>query len=424
MEKMKRLFAIAVIWLGCALAWVVLGATVLVRTDESSGDMQREVYGLWGPPGVQVPPSATFTKRQLTEEVVVEQAGTAEPTTRTIQKESEVQVPLGLDASKVDVSLALEHRRKGLMWFPTYVVGFRGEFSFVNDGVEAQDVTVAFPLRSGESSATFDAFAIADAAGKPVRFRIDGAQARFVERFEKGEKKRYTISYKTRGTSSFRYALTQGTGRVQNLRLVVRTNFANVDFPADAISPTRHGVTAQGWQGTWEFENLISAAPIGIELPHLLNPGPLASKVTFFAPVSLLFFFFVVAVLAQARGREMHPMHYFLLGCAFFAFHLLFAYLVDHLALVTSFAIASGVSLFLVVSYARLFVGWKFALREMAIAQLLYLVLFSASFFWEGFTGLAITVGAILTLFFVMQVTGRLHPANAREPQNAPAGTR
>jgi len=65
------------------------------------------------------------------------------------------------------------------------------------------------------------------------------------------------------------------------------------------------------------------------------------------------------------------------------------------------------VSVVLVVSYARLFVGWTFALREIGMAQLLYLVLFSYTFFWEGFTGLAITIGAILTLFFVMQVTGR-----------------
>jgi signal transduction histidine kinase len=99
--------------------------------------------------------------------------------------------------------------------------------------------------------------------------------------------------------------------------------------------------------------------------------------------------------------------HYFLLSCAFFAFHLLFAYMVDRWSIGVSFAVASAVSTFLVVSYARLFVGWKFALREMGIAQLLYLVLFSYTFFWEGFTGLAITIGAILTLFGVMQITGR-----------------
>ena len=124
--------------------------------------------------------------------------------------------------------------------------------------------------------------------------------------------------------------------------------------------------------------------------------------------MGLLFFFFVVAVLAAAGKRRIHPLNYFFFGCAFFAFHLLFAYLVDHVAIVPAFALSSLVSLALVVSYARLFVGWRFALGEMAAAQLIYLVLFSFTFFWTGFTGLAITTGAILTLFVIMQLTGRV----------------
>jgi len=35
-------------------------------------------------------------------------------------------------------------------------------------------------------------------------------------------------------------------------------------------------------------------------------------------------------------------------------------------------------------------------------------VVFSYAFFFKGFTGLAITVGSILTLFVVMQFTGRV----------------
>ena len=77
-------------------------------------------------------------------------------------------------------------------------------------------------------------------------------------------------------------------------------------------------------------------------------------------------------------------------------------------AIAPSFVLASAVSVVLVVTYARLFVGWRFALVEMGLSQLLYLVLFSFTFFWEGFTGLAITVGAILTLFVIMQLTGRV----------------
>ena len=45
---------------------------------------------------------------------------------------------------------------------------------------------------------------------------------------------------------------------------------------------------------------------------------------------------------------------------------------------------------------------------DAGLTQLIYLVLFSYAFFFEGFTGLAVTIGAILTLFVVMQMTGRL----------------
>ena len=60
------------------------------------------------------------------------------------------------------------------------------------------------------------------------------------------------------------------------------------------------------------------------------------------------------------------------------------------------------------VSYLRLVVGLRFAALEAGLAQLIYLVLFSYAFFFKGFTGLAVTIGAILTLFVVMQMTGRV----------------
>src|SRR5262249_19523811 len=107
-------------------------------------------------------------------------------------------------------------------------------------------------------------------------------------------------------------------------------------------------------------------------------------------------------------GIELHPMNYFFLATAFFAFHLLLAYLVDHISIHVAFVICSIVSVFLVVSYLRLVVGMRFAAVEAGGAQLIYLVLFSYAFFFKGFTGLAITIGSIVTLFVVMQMTGRI----------------
>jgi len=143
-------------------------------------------------------------------------------------------------------------------------------------------------------------------------------------------------------------------------------------------------------------------------MPAKLQPGPLAGQISFFAPVSLLFFFFVVFIIANLRRVDLHPMNYFFLATAFFAFHLLMAYLVDHISIHLAFAICSAVSVVLLVSYLRLVVGMRFAALEAGLAQVIYLILFSYAFFFEGFTGLAITIGAILTLFITMQMTARV----------------
>ena len=96
------------------------------------------------------------------------------------------------------------------------------------------------------------------------------------------------------------------------------------------------------------------------------------------------------------------------IAAAFFSFHLLFGYSADHLPVEAAFALSSVVSVVLVVSYLRLVVGPRFAFVEAGLAQLLYLVGFSLAHFFEGFTGLTVTVLGILTLFALMMLTGRI----------------
>jgi inner membrane protein involved in colicin E2 resistance len=159
-----------------------------------------------------------------------------------------------------------------------------------------------------------------------------------------------------------------------------------------------------------------------MQLPERLNPGPFAARVTFFAPVSLLFFLTVMVILGMTTGTSLHPMHYWFIAAAFFAFHLLLAYLVDHISVNAAFAIAASVSLGLVVSYLRVVTGMRRALLGAGLAQAIFLILFSYAFFFEGFTGLAITIGAVVTLFVLMQMTARVSwdDVFASQPQARP----
>jgi hypothetical protein len=80
-----------VIWLGCTVAWLILGGAVHLRTDSLSGSLTDEVYALWGPPGRQAPPLGTYQKLEKTEEKVVEQTS-AGSVTRTVVHETKVFV--------------------------------------------------------------------------------------------------------------------------------------------------------------------------------------------------------------------------------------------------------------------------------------------------------------------------------------------
>jgi inner membrane protein involved in colicin E2 resistance len=148
-------------------------------------------------------------------------------------------------------------------------------------------------------------------------------------------------------------------------------------------------------------------------MPERLQPGELAAQLSFTAPISLLFFFLVIALLAKLEGLDVHPVNYMFLAASFFSFHLLFAYTVDRIPLGLAFALASGVSVVMVTTYLRLVVSAKFGFLKAGVAQLVYLVGFSAAHFLEGFTGLTVTVLSIATLFLCMLLTGRVRWSEA-----------
>jgi inner membrane protein involved in colicin E2 resistance len=129
---------------------------------------------------------------------------------------------------------------------------------------------------------------------------------------------------------------------------------------------------------------------------------------SFSAPISLGLFLIFVYVITLLRKVEIHPVNFLFVAAAFFSFNLLFSYTADRLPVQTAFFISSAVSVGLVASYLRLVVGPRFALFEAGVAQLLYQVGFSTAHFFDGYTGLSITVLVILTLFLLMQLTGRV----------------
>jgi hypothetical protein len=373
----KRMAALAFIFVCTSLAWVALGSNVFYRTYHSGTNLRGRVASIWGGVQEQRPAYAFFL------------TGSSLPLERT----------------RVHTSIDLEHRQKGLLWYNTYKVAFHGEYTFRNKTATEQDVQFYLPLPA--EKAVYDGLRL-ELDGRRMDLVVEGRAAVAKGKVAAGSAGVLRAAYASQGLDRWRYNFGNAVSGVNDFELQVATNFAKVDFSDDALAPTTKRRTARGWDLTWKYSSLVSGFQISIDMPSRLQPGQLVGEISYFAPVSLFFFFFVMLMITTLRGVDLHPMNYFFLAASFFAFHLLLAYLADHLDIHLAFLLCSAVSIGLVVSYLRIVVGPRFAFRQAAAAQFVYLVLFSYAFFLEGFTGLAVATGSVVTLFIVMQLTARI----------------
>ena len=401
--NLKKLVAIIFIWVLVTAGWMVLGTVVMVRTEGAGtreGDVARGVEGLWGTPQVQPEPS-------------VRAAGASD---------REGAPPA---TSEVIAEIDTQFRKRGLKWFSVYHVRFTGSYTVTNDGDASAAYTVRF--HQPESNAEFS----------EQEVTIDGErQPRWTDTvttpsLEPGDSCVVVFSYASTGTSSWTYAL-PADRMINDLQVTVRIDSPDYDFDPDCSPPDVRNMQPDGdgrYDLVWNRQLVTNARNVRVLMPERKQPGALASRISFFAPVSLLFFFVVMIIIQIVRRLRLHPMHYLFLSAAFFAFHLLLAYLVDHAELHLSFWIAAATSVFLVVMYLWLVAGPKAGILYAGVSQLVYLVLFSYSFFLEGFTGLTVTIGSVVTLGVLMVLTAKvrwgetlpeLEPKRGEVP--APAG--
>ena len=375
-----RVMAIVAIYFLACVGWTILGTVTEYRSEELANRLGMAVNNLWGTKLVQSAPHFS-----------VEIPGT---------KKVRYIMPAQND---INVSLDLEYRKKGLIWYSTYVTNFSA--SYVIKNAEEVSQKVRFHFNFPAAGATYDAFSLL-VDGKKVLSPINTNRglSEIVE-IEPSKTKTFVVSYRTRGLDEWRYRLAPTTGRVQNFSLKAKTNFLGVDYPEGSLSPMKAEKSKDGLSLQWQASDLITNQDVGIVVPQKINPGPLASRITFFAPVCLIFFFTLVAAINVVRKIAIHPMHYLFVAAGFFAFHLLLAYLVDHLDVHLAFVVSAVTSVVLVTTYLTAALGEDFPAFVAVVGQTFFLVLFSYSFFLKGATGLTVAIGSVLTLAVLMKVT-------------------
>jgi hypothetical protein len=408
-----------------SIAWWVLAALMEVRTSSQENALSGAVAELWGSPLQQNAPTVAFEHLVWVDELETVLAANGQPlldgnggqVTRTRRVQRLQQDSASLASSDVDVDLQLDQRRKGLIWFSLYDVSFDADWTYIHEHEEPGKLVIRFP------------FPVADGMYDDFRLTVDGEERwdavpreGAVETkipVEPGQKVAFSVGYKSRGRDSFVYRPVPdwSVGQVRELSLTMTTDFGDIDYPPQTMSPSSREAAGGGWKLGWDFRRLVTGQSIGMVMPSRVQAGPLATSMALSAPISLGLYMVWIFVLGLLKRIDIHPINHLFLAAAFFSFHLLFGYVADHVPVEVAFVLAAVVSLTLTTSYLRLVVGPRFALIEAGIAQLLYLVGFSLAHFWEGWTGLSVTVLGIVTLFALMQMTGRIRWSRVLSPE-------
>ena len=376
----NKLISIIFIFFGGVCAWFILGQANWIRSHDTAFSVHKSVQELWGAPIVQHAPTMS------------------------------VKVPgsdrlryLTPSRNNLRVNINLEQRKKGLLWYPTYIVEFHGEYELTNSSNVAQNIRVDFSLPS--TTATYENLKLeVDGQLLPLDI-VDGRGFARMLPLGPGATAAVKVQYRTRGMDSWSYVFDSNSAQVRGLEARLQTNFKDIDYSEGALSPMNSEPTPQGLDINWQADELITQQNLSIELPRKLNPGPLAARMSFFAPICLLFFFVLISAVCIKKKISIHPMHYLFVNAGFLAFHLLFAYSIDVINVHLSFVISSLVSIALVVGYLARALGPTFPWKIAALGQIIYLVLFSYSFFIEGLTGLTVTLVSIATLAVLMTMT-------------------
>jgi inner membrane protein involved in colicin E2 resistance len=407
MHPIIRLFGFMGVFLLAAIGWLVLGAVTSSRTSDQRGALVGRVADLWGSSQVQTAPTFElhWTEQETKTEEVTDAAGRIS-TKRTVESVARMQA-MDPARSRIAVDLRLDQRRKGLLWFPLYDVAFHGAWAYHHAEDVARDLRVSLTLP--DKSGIYDEFRfVVDGVDLAPRIRPAEGIVTTLLPVKPGQNVALEVFYRSRGMGEWTYRPTNQVGQIEDFRLTMNTDFRDIDFPKLTMSPSKKVEKAGGYELEWKFSRLVSGYGIGMVMPTHLQPGELAAEMSFSAPISLGLFLVFIYVITLIKRIEIHPINVLFVGAAFFSFNLLFGYTADRLPVEMAFLLASAVSVGLVTSYLRLVAGPRFALVEAGLAQLVYQVGFSLAYFYEGYTGLSVTVLVVLTLFLLMQLTGRM----------------
>lgn len=297
-------------------------------------------------------------------------------------------------------------RAKGLLKYAGYDLVFDGTYTIENLQNKSRKFYFNFPLPENAGNITnikveLDQNSYSGDTNLANGFDWQG-------KLKPGEMRTFRIRYHAKGTDRFNYLLGTNQLEVRRLDIQLNTNFEDYLIPDNAMAPTGEASDNEHKQLLWQSDNLITGQNVAIEFKISGNYGAVASKLFYYSPLSLGLFTGLLLIMGIAKQTRLHPMHFLFLMTGFFIFYLFGSYVIGLLHILIGIFLALLLSTGIMLYYAYLIKRGRDLIYNVGFGAGMFQWIFSIAFFFPAYTGLLITIAAIIAFVVLMHSTAKV----------------
>lgn len=387
MQFLRKTLLNKYIWLiffPLLIGWIMLSDRLYMRTYKAMSYQLQSVKKIWGGNLAQPMPSVRY--KLFGSDVSALNKGE-------------------ISASDISVTLEVNYRKKGLVYYTGYNTKFIGKYTLQNPEKEQVYLSFIFPYPTQQGEGVL----------KNVKLLVNGEEdiddteyqpnlALWTGILNPASSLEITVVYDGRGLNQFEYGF-EPNKQINNFVMQVDVQGAkNLDYADSIMPPTEPAQdTPQGKILVWKLDKALTQLNIGVILPDKLNVEKQLFVMTYRAPVFFLLFLISLGFILKLAGENINFIQIAITSIAYFLFYPLFAYLLISLGVTVAFAIAFGSIGLLIFNYIRILHGLKLAFA-VGTAYIFYLGITSLAALLPTYTGLILTIEGVVIMGIVMQV--------------------
>jgi hypothetical protein len=302
-------------------------------THGSLSDISRySAWSIWGRPHTQVELTVKHSHEVEVKEEITSNDSTETPVYKTKIEVQEIKQN-SIVGFTGNVAMKISEREKGYALYSGFTLDVDLAYDVINDSIYETEAVYTFPLSPGQTF--FENFTV-EMDGRNIspdlRFATDTVS--WTATMKPHQESQVVIKYSSRGMDYFYYQIPVQR-EINNFKLTLNIDKLPVsllNYPDGVITPTSIQPTddKQGSILTWELDNAITVAGMGVSILQPQQPGAQVLRVLVISPYALTLLGAMLALTMLIWGKQVRFFDLALLSAVYSMQFLLMAAISDY----------------------------------------------------------------------------------------------